>query len=99
MLRLGQKWDLAFHQALKRDTKGEIVEIDIDPRLVEQFSAEVAGIVRARMDEGHVFVILAAAEARPFVRMIIERLFPTLSTLSHLEIARGVEVMPLGSVS
>lgn len=99
VLRLGQKWDLAFHQALKRDAKGEIVEIDIDPRLVEQFSSDAAGIIRTRMDEGHVFVVLAAAEARPFVRMIIERLFPTLSTLSHLEIARGVEVMPLGSIS
>lgn len=99
VLRLGPKWDLAFHQALKRDAKGEIVEIDIDPRLVEQFSSEAATIIRARMDEGHVFAVLAAAEARPFVRMIIERLFPTLSTLSHLEIARGVEVMPLGSVS
>ncbi|MBL8586923.1 MAG: flagellar biosynthesis protein FlhA [Methylobacteriaceae bacterium] len=99
VLRLGAKWDLAFHQALKRDAKGDVVEIDLDPRMVEQFSQEAAPVIRARMDEGHVFVVLAAAEARPFVRMIVERMFPNLQTLSHLEIARGVEVAPLGAIA
>ncbi len=37
VLRLGASWDLSFHQSLKRDAKGEVVEFDIDPRLVEQF--------------------------------------------------------------
>ena len=37
VLRLGNRWDLAFHQSLKRDAKGEVVEFDIDPRLIEQF--------------------------------------------------------------
>jgi flagellar biosynthesis protein FlhA len=31
--------------------------------------------------------------------MIVERMFPTLPVLSHLEIARGVDVSALGSVS
>ena len=99
VLRLGARWDLAFHQALKRDAKGDVIEIDLDPRLVEQFSQEAAPVIRARMDEGHAFVLLAAAEARPFVRMIVERIFPNLQTLSHLEIARGVEIQPLGSIA
>jgi flagellar biosynthesis protein FlhA len=99
VLRLGTRWDLAFHQALKRDAKGEVVEIDLDPRMVEEFSKEAAPAIRQRMDEGHSFVMLAAAETRPFVRMIIERMFPNLQTLSHLEVARGVEIAPLGAVS
>jgi flagellar biosynthesis protein FlhA len=31
--------------------------------------------------------------------MIIERLFATLPVLSHVEIARGVEVKSLGAIS
>lgn len=31
--------------------------------------------------------------------MIVERLFATLPVLSHVEIARGVEVRVLGSIS
>ncbi|HEY7644974.1 MAG TPA: flagellar biosynthesis protein FlhA, partial [Hyphomicrobiales bacterium] len=86
VLRLGNRWDLAFHQALKRDGKGEVVEFDIDPRLIEQFGADVSKAVRERMDEGHSFVLVAAPDARPYVRMVVERLFPTLPVLSHVEI-------------
>ena len=46
VLRLGNRWDLAFHQSLKRDTKGEIVEFDIDPRLIEQFGTEASKAIR-----------------------------------------------------
>jgi flagellar biosynthesis protein FlhA len=99
VLRLGNRWDLAFHQALKRDAKGEVTEFDIDPRMVEQFGAEASPVIRARMDEGHAFALVAAPDARPYVRMIVERLFPTLPVLSHLEIARGVEVKPLGAIA
>ena len=51
------------------------------------------------MDEGHSFVLVTAPEARPYVRMIVDRLFPTLPVLSHVEIARGVEVRSLGTIS
>jgi flagellar biosynthesis protein FlhA len=99
VLRLGNRWDLAFHQALKRDGKGEVVEFDIDPRLIEQFGAEASKAVRERMDEGHSFVLVAAPDARPYVRMVVERLFPTLPVLSHVEIARGVQIQSMGMIS
>jgi flagellar biosynthesis protein FlhA len=31
--------------------------------------------------------------------MIIERMFPSLPVLSHIEIARGVEIRSLGTIS
>jgi flagellar biosynthesis protein FlhA len=99
VLRLGNRWDLVFHQSLKRDAKGEVVEFDIDPRLMEQFAAEASAAIRKRMDEKHVFALVTTAETRTYVRMIIERMFPTLPVLSQLEIARGFEVKSLGSIS
>jgi flagellar biosynthesis protein FlhA len=99
VLRLGNRWDLAFHQSLKRDAKGDVVDFDIDPRLVEQFGAEATAAIRARMDQGHAFVLVTAPDARPYVRMIVERLFATLPVLSHVEIARGVEITALGTIS
>ncbi len=99
VLRLGNRWDLAFHQALKRDAKGDVVEFDIDPRLIEQFGSEATKVVRTHMDQGHQFVLVAAPDARPYVRMITERLFATLPVLSHLEIARGVQIKSLGTIS
>jgi len=99
VLRLGNRWDLAFHQALKRDAKGEIREFDIDPRLLEEFGNETSKAVRHHLDAGERFVLVTAPDARPYVRMIVERLFATLPVLSHVEIARGVEVKVLGSIS
>ena len=99
VLRLGNRWDLVFHQSLKRDAKGEVSEFDIDPRLMEQFAAEASAAIRKRMEEKHLFALVTTAETRPYVRMIIERMFPTLPVLSQLEIARGFEIKSLGSIS
>ena len=99
VLRLGNRWDLAFHQSLKRDAKGDVTEFDIDPRLMEQFAAEASAAIRKRMDERRLFALVTAAETRPYVRMIIERMFPTLAVLSQLEIARGFEVKSLGAIA
>ncbi|MBO0734197.1 MAG: FHIPEP family type III secretion protein, partial [Methylocapsa sp.] len=99
ILRLGNRWDMAFHQSLKRDTKGEIVEFDLDPVLIDGFGKEASAAIRERMDQGHNFALVATPDARAYVRMVIERLFPTLPVLSHVEIPRGVEVKSLGTVS
>jgi flagellar biosynthesis protein FlhA len=99
VLRLGNRWDIAFHQSLKRDAKGDVVEFDIDPRLVEQFGAEASDAIKKRMGQVQSFAIVTAPDARPYVRMIIERMFSSLPILSHLEIARGVEVNSLGTIS
>ncbi len=99
VLRLGNRWDMVFHQSLKRDAKGEIAEFDIDPRLMEEFATQVSAAIRKRLEEKHMFAVVTTAETRPFVRMIIERMFPTLPVLSQLEIARGIEVRSLGVVA
>ncbi|MGO9673886.1 MAG: flagellar biosynthesis protein FlhA [Methylocella sp.] len=99
VLRLGSRWDLAFHQSLKRDAKGEVIEFDLDPAMVENFGREASIAIRERMDQGHQFVLVATPETRSYVRMVVDRLFPTLPVLSHLEIARGVEIKSLGAIS
>jgi flagellar biosynthesis protein FlhA len=99
ILRLGNRWDLAFHQSLKRDGKGDVVEFDLDPALIESFGKEASIAIRERMDQRHNFALVVTPEARPYVRMVIERLSATLPVLSHLEIARGVAVKSLGTIS
>lgn len=99
VLRLGSKWDLLFHQALKRDPKGEVLEFDIDPRNLEEFSEQASKVIREFMDRGLPFVLVTSPETRSYVRMIVERLFPTLPVLSHVELAKGLDIKILGSIS
>src|SRR3954470_12825751 len=99
VLRLGNRWDLAFHQSLKRDPKGEVVEFDIDPRMLEQFATEASAAIRKFTENGTSVVLAVTPEARPYVRMILERVFPTLPILSHVEVARSTEIRALGAIS
>ena len=99
VVRLGNRWDISFLQSLKRDGKGEVIEFDIDPRLIEQFAAEAGKAAKAFMDRGDHFALVTAPEARPYVRMIVDRLFPNLPVLSHIEIARGIRIEVIGSMS
>ena len=51
------------------------------------------------MDASRLFALVTAPETRPYVRMIVERMFATLPVLSQLEIARGFEIKSLGTIS
>ncbi|WP_314946891.1 flagellar biosynthesis protein FlhA [Bradyrhizobium cosmicum] len=99
VIRLGNRWDLAFHQSLKRDGKGDVVEFDADPRLIEQFATEASAAIRKFTENGTSVVLAVTPEARPYVRMILERVFPTLPILSHVEVARSAEIRALGAIS
>jgi flagellar biosynthesis protein FlhA len=99
VVRLGNRWDLAFHQSLKRDAKGDVVEFDADPRLIEQFATDASAAIRKFTEDGTSVVLAVTPEARPYVRMILERVFPTLPILSHVEVARSAEIRALGAIS
>jgi len=99
VVRAGARWDQTFHRHLKRDAKGEIVEFDIDPPLIEQFQSEAKAALASFLDRGDAFALVTTPENRPYLRMITERLFPNISVLSTLEIARGVNIKTLGSIS
>ncbi|MGL4404826.1 MAG: flagellar biosynthesis protein FlhA, partial [Notoacmeibacter sp.] len=99
VLRLGSKWEQTFQQALRRDPRGETTGFDFEPKDIETFGKETAEKIDALLNEGHRFALVTAPDVRIYVRMIVERVFPTLPILSHVEIARGAKIEVLGSVS
>jgi DNA-binding response OmpR family regulator len=68
-------------------------------RIIEQFAADLTTAVKSLMDRGEQFALVTAPEARPYVRMIVDRLFPALPVLSHIEIARGGKLDVIASLS
>jgi flagellar biosynthesis protein FlhA len=99
VLRLGHAWDSIFLQALKRDGRGEVVEFDIDPENLEKFAGDATRQIRPLLESGKNFVLATAPEARPYVRMIIDRVFPNLPVLSHLEVSRAGQIDLVGAMS
>lgn len=68
-------------------------------RIIEQFAGELTAALKPLIDKGEQFAVVTAPEARPYVRMIVDRLFPSLPVLSHIEISRGVRMEVLASLS
>jgi flagellar biosynthesis protein FlhA len=99
VIRLGHVWDSIFLQALKRDGRGEVVEFDIDPENLEKFALDATKQIKPMLENGKTFVLATAPEARPYVRMIIDRVFPNLPVLSHLEVSRAGQIDLIGAMS
>lgn len=99
VLRMGTRWESAFHKALRRDGRGEVIEFDLDQKSIEQFCAEATKSIQAFLDKAETFALVTSPEARPYVRMIIDRLFPALPVLSHIEVSRAVRVQQLGVIA
>ncbi len=99
VMRLGHNWDSVFLQALKRDGRGEVIEFDIDPGNLEKFASDATKQIKPMLEDGKTFVLATAPEARPYVRMIIDRVFPNLPVLSHLEVSRAGQIELVGSMS
>jgi flagellar motor component MotA len=67
--------------------------------VIETFANELTAAVRAFLERGEQFTLVTAPEARPYVRLIVDRLFPTLPVLSHIEISKGVRLDVMASLS
>lgn len=68
-------------------------------RTIEQFANELTAAAKNLIERGEQFAVVTAPEARPYVRMIVDRLFPSLPVLSHVEVSRGVRIEILASLS
>ncbi len=99
VLRIGTPWDAVFMQALKRDNKGEVVEFDIEPRQLEKFVADATQTIKKQLDIGLSFAVSCSPETRPYVRMVIDRVFPNLPVLSHLEVSKALKIELLGAIA
>jgi len=98
-MRLGPAWEAQFQEGLRRDAKGEVVEFDVEPSVIESFAEAAGAAIRPRMENGETFAVVAAPDIRGFVRMILERMFPGLPVLSHLEISRSATLTVVGSIA
>jgi flagellar biosynthesis protein FlhA len=99
VLRIGSRWDGVFLQSLKRDNKGEVIEFDIEPKQLEAFASDATNTIKPHVESGNSFCLACSPETRPYVRMIIDRVFPNLPVLSHVEVAKAVQIEIIGALS
>jgi flagellar biosynthesis protein FlhA len=99
VLRLGSSWDSTFLQALRRDQKGEIIEFDIDPKQLDAFVSDATKAIKPQLEAGRSFAVSCAPEVRPYVHMVMDRVFPNIPVLSHVEVAKALKIELLSAMS
>jgi len=89
-----------FNDGRDPEVAGQVLALPRrERRMIEQFAAELTATVKGPLERGEQFALVTAPEARPYVRMIVDRLFPALPVLSHIEISRGVKIDVMASLS
>lgn len=98
-LYVSVRWENAIQSGIRKDERGDVLQFNIDPAILENFRKEVGkSLAVAKESKMTKFVILVGGEIRPYVNMILDRSFPNVPVLSHLEVARGVKISMLGTI-
>ena len=71
----------------------------LDAETLSYFNGMITAKVNELFSQRQVFALTTSPENRSYVKMIVERIFPTLPVISTLEIARGVDVKIIGAVA
>ena len=99
VLYLSPRWESTIQSGVRKDERGDVVQFNADPAVLETFRSEVIKMVAASRSENiSKIAIVASGEIRPYVNMILDRAAPNIPVLSHLEISRGVRIAAIGTI-
>jgi flagellar biosynthesis protein FlhA len=99
VLYLSSRWENAIQSGLRKDERGDVVQFNADPAILENFRNEVIkSLSAARKANLNSIAIITSGEIRAYVNMILDRAVPNSPVFSHLEIARGVRLSPIGTI-
>ncbi len=97
VIMLSPQWEEHFLQSLT-GKPGEDRTFAMPPSVVQEFiSAARSAMAKFRSAHEHP-VILSSAEARPFVRSLLERTLPDAPILSHNELHTSVSIKTIGQI-
>jgi flagellar biosynthesis protein FlhA len=94
---LSPKWETAFVESLKGNP-GEERIFAMPPSTVQEFITAARAELSKYSESEQPPAILCGADARPFVRSLLERTAPTVPILSHNELHHSVSLRTVGQV-
>ncbi|MEM9839898.1 MAG: flagellar biosynthesis protein FlhA [Pseudomonadota bacterium] len=98
VIAMAGRWERSFVEALQGDPGGERV-FAMPPAQVQEFIAAARTVVQKYKDDDTPPVILCSAEARPFVRSLLERAAPHLPIISHNELHSSVAIKTVDQIA
>ncbi|WP_281300177.1 MULTISPECIES: flagellar biosynthesis protein FlhA [unclassified Iodidimonas] len=96
VISLSSKWEQAFLEHIRRE--GEDRSFAMPPSLVTEFVTQARSKIQTHASAHCWPALLVGAEARPFVRSLLERVSPTTPILSHAELDPKTPVKTLDQI-
>ncbi|MEM1381394.1 MAG: flagellar biosynthesis protein FlhA [Pseudomonadota bacterium] len=98
VIAMAGRWERSFSESLQGDPGGERV-FAMPPAQVQEFITAARNVVQKYKDEDTPPVVLCSAEARPFVRSLLERAAPHLPIISHNELHSSVAIKTVDQIA
>ncbi|MEO1656224.1 MAG: flagellar biosynthesis protein FlhA [Pseudomonadota bacterium] len=97
VIALSGRWERSFLESLQGDPGSERV-FAMPPNQVQEFIAAARALLQKYKDQDPPPVILCSAEARPFVRSLLERAAPMVPIISHNELHSSVAIKTVDQI-
>ncbi|MEM9809754.1 MAG: flagellar biosynthesis protein FlhA [Pseudomonadota bacterium] len=97
VIALSGRWERSFLESMQGDPGGERV-FAMPPNQVQEFIGAARSLLQKYKDQDPPPVILCSAEARPFVRSLLERAAPMVPIISHNELHSSVAIKTVDQI-
>ncbi|NRA29274.1 MAG: flagellar biosynthesis protein FlhA [Parvularculaceae bacterium] len=98
VIALAGRWERNFAESLQGEPGQERV-FAMPPNQVQEFIAASRTVVQKYKDDDTPPVILCSADARPFVRSLLERAAPNVPIISHNELHSSVAIKTVDQIA
>ncbi|WP_198912414.1 flagellar biosynthesis protein FlhA [Parvularcula mediterranea] len=97
VIALSGRWERAFIESLQQGEGGERI-FAMQPAQVQEFITAARTLLAKYKDAEAMPVILTSADARPFVRSLLERAAPHVPIISHNELHSSVAIKTVDQI-
>ncbi|WP_256619377.1 flagellar biosynthesis protein FlhA [Parvularcula maris] len=98
VIAMSGRWERAFIESLQGEPGGERI-FAMAPGHVQEFITAARAVIAKYKDDDQPPVILTSADARPFVRSLLERAAPHVPIISHNELHSSVAIKTVDQIA
>lgn len=96
VITMSQNWENIFAESIMQD--GEEQQLVMQPTQMQDFVNKIKKIYDEQAQRGYIPILMTSAQARPFVRSMLERFRPSTAVMSQNEVHFKAKIRTLGVV-
>lgn len=96
VVTMSQEWENSFAESLMQD--GDEYQLVMPPSKMQEFVSKIKKLYDDQASRGYIPILMTSAQARPYVRSMLERFRPSTAVMSQNEVHFKAKIRTLGVV-